>query len=273
LIVIGVILFACFNAVIFMPHMSMVSSKAVNVNLKPTFRKNNASPSPCSPPDAPPHAVPKNKKLPLTVYVVSLSGVSGAHDSNHMRLNNFTHSWREKCGPEIILKVCPGVISKRRGYGLTKGFVNCFEQAMNDKQDYYVFFEDDARLKTSEFCNASYRDFIWETVDREKVLLILLGGHTVKINPFFNKTGLTTEAMSSYGSYGFMLGHKNLKNLHDHYVENLSAPNQEPLSPDISWYNLARRLKKKILIMSPTIILHIAGYSNTWNKMRINDIS
>jgi hypothetical protein len=197
-------------------------------------------------------------------YVVSLQGVTGANANNDGRLDNFSQAWREMCGSRIQFRVCPGVVDQRRGYGLTRSYVECFEQAMKDGQDYAVFLEDDARLKTSQFCDVSYRASIW-SASTSDVLLIMLGGHAIKYGPI-HRRGLR-ETTYSHGSYGFMVPFDTLKNLRDHFASDLLEKKQT-LSPDISWYALASRMQKRIYTTSPSVVRHIAGYSNTWNISR-----
>ena len=98
-------------------------------------------------------------KLPsLTVYnnsnlyVISLQDVPGADSHNAERLVTFQREWAKLCGPEFTFQFCPGVLDERRGFGLTRSYVDCFERAISDGAANPVFLEDDARLFNANFC-------------------------------------------------------------------------------------------------------------------------
>lgn len=201
---------------------------------------------------------------PLSIYVVSLQGVTGANPENKGRLDNFIQAFRERCGVQTQIRVCQGELDHRRGYGLTRTYVKCLQQAIDDDDDYSIFLEDDARLKTSELCDSSYRDSIWSEA-RSDVLLLLLGGHDMKYSHMSWKK--IRPLTYSLGTYAFMVPHENLILLRDHFSSEL-VRGKVILSPDISWYNLASHVKKKIYITSPNVIRHSKGFSNTWNRSR-----
>jgi hypothetical protein len=206
-------------------------------------------------------------KPPLSVHVVSLQGVTGAHPANEGRLDNFSQSWREMCGSRIQIRVCRGELDPRRGYGLTKTYVKCLQQAIEHDGDYSIFLEDDARLITSEFCDSVYRDSILSE-SRSDGLLVLLNAHGIKYGRPSQKRILPLTY--SLGSYGFMVPRENLISLRDHFSSDLLR-GKATLSPDISWYDLASHIKKHIYIISPVAIkhMHMKGvFSNTWNRPR-----
>jgi len=201
----------------------------------------------------------------LKVYVLSLQGVSGSHPNNNDRFDKFSDALQKQCGHDVHIEFCPGVINKIRGQGTQKGFLNCFTKALSDQHKYLVFMEDDARLRTSEFCNDSYRDSLWAAV-RSDVFMILLGGHHISIIPFQTKKKFT-KVVSSYGSYGFMITRENVKHLYSYYAWELSL-DRPTYSPDLSLFTIAAHLKKSVQITTPTVVYHIAGFSNTWQKSR-----
>jgi hypothetical protein len=201
----------------------------------------------------------------LKVYVISLQGVSGSHVSNNHRFDNFSLDLQRKCGHGVDIEFCPAIISTRRGYGTQKAFLNCFTKALSDQQNYSVFMEDDARLKTVDFCNDSYRDSIWAAAKRD-VFMILLGGHHTQTIPFQKKNKLS-RAMYSHGSYGFMVRRENLKLLFEYYTWELSL-NKPSFSPDTAFFKVAFSLRKSVQITTPSVVEHIAGFSNTWNRSR-----
>lgn len=228
----------------------------------------------------------------LTVYVVTLQGVVGAHINNKHRLDDFIYSWRKVCGDRIQFKICAGETDKRRGYGLTRTWVRCLQQAIADGGEYSTFLEDDARLNTYFYCNSSYRDLMWAGVHSD-ALLILLGAHDIyhtvrdgfmiKLRSLhewlFNVSGrhqsfhknsigvVLENTRYSLGSYGFVVPRDSLEILRSHFIWTL-AQGSTTVSPDISWYDLAYRTNKRIYVTSPTVVSHLSGHSNTWNKSR-----
>ena len=92
-----------------------------------------------------------NQNQPL-IYVTTLQNVSNAHPANKNRLDKFIQAWSSTCGHTPLVKVCPGVVDERRGYGLTSSYIACFQRAIADGQPNPMFFEDDARLSNTVLC-------------------------------------------------------------------------------------------------------------------------
>ena len=86
------------------------------------------------------------------LYVISLQDVPGADPHNADRRDQFQRDWAALCGPEFTFQDCPGILDERRGFGITRSFVKCFERAISDGAANPIFLEDDARLFNSDFC-------------------------------------------------------------------------------------------------------------------------
>ena len=207
---------------------------------------------------------------PATImYVVSLQDVPGADRQNDGRLDQFRQDWAETCGKPLEFRVCPGEIDKRRGFGLTKTYVKCFQKALNDGALHPAFFEDDARLFDAGFCDGGD----WSDAPHD-ALLFMLGGHQWEYGHSHDVPGYR-EATLSYGTYGFMVPRSNLKVMIDGYTEELNLTNAKldsfgkPFaSPDQAVYGYATRTNQRVYAVDPLIVKHVAGYSNTWKTQR-----
>jgi len=256
------------------------------------------SPVPVAPASMQPSAPRESEEgvPPLAVYVVSLQGVAGSHISNQHRLDHFVEAWREACGSSIQVRVCPGELDERRGRGLTRALVRCVGQAIADGDEFSTFLEDDARLRSRNFCQASYRASLWAKVERD-ALIVLLGGHQIYYNlrwqrfrearslrdlllvalggvppRLANSSAATLEpARYSLGGYGFFLPRDSLELVRAHLVLSLAEGGEdspEPVAPDVSLYALASQTHKRVYVASPLVVSHLRGHSNTWNKTR-----
>ena len=194
------------------------------------------------------------------VYVVSLQGVNGANPKNEHRLDNFRDDWKRLCGVDANVSICPGTVSLKRGYGVTQTYVRCFQKAIDDGVMFPEFYEDDARFFTPDGCKPrEWTDLPTNT------FLVMLGGHAWK----YGSKGVVGYRHStfSYGTYGFMVPKTHLQPLIRGYQRDLQS-GLSMLSPDISWYNIAKRVGKRIYALDPLMVQHIAGWSNTWGKER-----
>lgn len=144
------------------------------------------------------------------------------------------------------------------------------------------FFEDDARLFESKFCDASHRASFWKQAPADTFLAIL-GGHNFKASEQTDPWSLPTSALPSgveplsrsFGTYGFAVPRSNLQALHDGYQKDIATGGyilngkvEEAISPDICFYNFALQHQQTIYAASPLIVKHVAGWSNTWGKDR-----
>ena len=226
------------------------------------------------------------------VYVMSLQDVQGADPRNAGRLDTFRQAWAEMCGTEVEIKACPGVLDTRRGHGNTRSWVGCFKQALDDGALHPLFFEDDARLFNAGFCAAK----TWSDVPGD-AFLIMLGGHKWEYGA--KRVGPYRQVTKSLGTYGFMVPRRNVKVLMNGFQSDLALGNSwgdaaraglpEPkrgsplyqrfmdmrcglkppaLCPDILLYAHAKTAKQHVYAIHPLVVLHQAGYSNTWKKQR-----
>ena len=83
------------------------------------------------------------------------------------------------------------------------------------------------------------------------------------------------EVTFSSGAYGFMVPRHNLKTLTEGYQSDLNQLSSEKwgcgedcLGPDESWYKHSKQANKRIYIVDPLVVMHPAGWSNTWHKNR-----
>lgn len=216
---------------------------------------------------APPPSFTSYNKTNL--YVISLQDVPGADPHNAGRLVEFQRDWAALCGPEFTFQFCPGVLNERRGFGVTQSFVDCFERAISDGAANPIFFEDDARLFNADFC----RGVDWTDLPKD-TFVALLGGWHFRFGS--NSVEGYKELTFSSGAYGFMVPRHNLKTLAEGYRWDLNSTSTEKLwgcgkdclSPDESWYIHAKQAKKRIYAVDPLVVMHPAGWSNTWNKER-----
>ena len=168
------------------------------------------------------------------------------------------------CGDQVQFTLCPGIVDERRGYGITQAFIECFDRAMEDGQAMAIFMEDDAVPFEPDFCNTSVRTRLWLKAPKD-ALVILLGGHQWVYG--VDKHGGFREIKYSQGAYGFAVPHGNLKALQDWWAADLRSGRPD-ISPDLSWYELAKVVGKRIFATSPLIVKHLGGYSNTWKRHR-----
>ncbi|GMI05948.1 hypothetical protein TrLO_g5629 [Triparma laevis f. longispina] len=115
---------------------------------------------------SPPSFTSYNK---TNLYVISLQDVPGADPHNADRLVEFQRDWAALCGLEFTFQFCPGVLDKRRGFGITQSFVDCFERAISDGASNPIFFEDDARLFNADFC----RGVDWTDLPKDTFVALL----------------------------------------------------------------------------------------------------
>jgi hypothetical protein len=156
------------------------------------------------------------------IYVMTLSDVPLAHAENTGRFDSFISDWRNVCGDSLVFHRCSGEFDKRQGFGLTRAYVSCFDDAILQGGNISYFFEDDSRLFNSDFCNPVFREKIWKEASPETFLL-LLGGHTFQMKEEFRLKGSGyMESTRSFGSYGFSLTLTNLKLLRKYFAADYS---------------------------------------------------
>ena len=237
--------------------------------------------------------------LPLSkdsIFVVSLQGSPNSDERNQGRLDNFQKAWQKQCGSNnpIEINVCPGVVDERRGYGLTRSWLNCLQKARQWDLDYTIVLEDDARLfddhrETSlDFCQPSKRQSkIWAHLPKD-TFIAFLGGHSweyVTTNDEKeqqtaqdHKSNKFLETSFSYGTYGFAVPRQSLDLLLETIQDDLEngfvdeehggIRQTDYLSPEKSWYRQARQTGQKMYAIHPLAIWHDGGFSNTWKTDR-----
>mmetsp|Transcript_17080 Transcript_17080/g.28973 ORF Transcript_17080/g.28973 Transcript_17080/m.28973 type:complete len:350 (+) Transcript_17080:45-1094(+) len=118
-----------------------------------------------------------------TIFVVSLQGTPGAHESNNGRLDLFKEKWQIACGSSSAstnIEHCPALFDKRRGYGLTQAWIFCLWRARQLDEGAAIFLEDDARLfenSTQEFCDINKRGELLSKLPSD-TFVAFLGCHT-----------------------------------------------------------------------------------------------
>lgn len=219
-----------------------------------------------------------------TIFVISMQGTPGVHKKNEGRLDSFKEKWRKVCGTTSTNIVhCPGVVDKRRGYGLTTSWLLCLVKAKEYDLDVTVIFEDDARLfdRSTSFCDVSKRrEEYWSTIPSD-AFIAFLGGHSWEYVDDIKTRDDTEqqyqELSFSYGTYGFAIPRSSfpqlLDTIKDDIVEGFKDENNvhqhhNYLSPEKSWYRAAKRAKKKVYAANPLVVWHEGGFSNTWQKIR-----
>ena len=195
-----------------------------------------------------------------SIYVVTLQGVENAHHTNANRLDRFRMAWNSTCGTMPTVHICPGHLHSVRGHGVTAAYVSCFDRAFDDGNEYPMFFEDDARLVNGRLCSGGE----WDQLPHD-TFLVLMGGHNWKYGSF-NSSGFQ-DVLYSFGMYGFMVPRQNLKYLSRAFQRELQS-RTTALSPDVSLFQHAQVVQKRVYALKPLLIDHIAGYSNTWHKKR-----
>jgi len=202
----------------------------------------------------------KNRKH---MYVLTLQGVQGSHPSNDNRLDKFKSAWEDVCGEPPNINICEGILHERRGYGNTLAFIECLKMAEKNGHSHPIFFEDDARLKNTRLC----KEPTWHSLPEDTFVLMLGGHHWRYVN---NDTSATFRKLNhSFGTYGFMVPHENLKLLYDGWNLDVQA-GFERVSPDVTWYNHATHSGQHIYSISPTLVWHEGGYSNNLKIERLS---
>lgn len=210
-----------------------------------------------------PLAKPRKKQ---TLYVVTLDGVTGASEGNNGRFSSFQNSWNHECGEEIVIKRCPANIDSRRGYGLTKTYVECLAVAMADGTEHAVFLEDDARLfpNVLKFCVGANSENIFTSNFRNPTFVLLLGGHSLEPLRGYEVRDINVMPVSfSLGTYAFMVPRSSIQKLMVGYQHDLFS-GLTNLSPDISIHSYAADFNHGVYATIPLQCYHHSGISNTW---------
>ena len=217
----------------------------------------------------PPYSPPK------TIFVISLQGTPGAHESNNGRLDLFKEKWRMACGSSsdsTNIEHCPAAVDKRRGYGLTLTWMMCLWRARQLDEEVAIFLEDDARLfanSTQEFCDVDKRGKLLSKLPSD-TFVAWLGGHTWSYEDPIS-TVPYRRVRNSYGTYGFLVPRNSIDDFHAALKDGLINGSKDrkqnvhhnSLDPEPNFYRAAREHKKKMYAFNPLVIWHEGGYSNS----------
>ena len=223
------------------------------------------------------------------IFVITLQGTPNANPHNKGRLDSFKEAWQKSCGTDPEIHVCHGVMDDRRGYGVTRSWLNCLQMARHMDLEVTVVFEDDARLFDREsslnFCDAVKRQSkVWADMPKD-TFIAFLGGHTwtyahqgeekqERLGSLQPSQYLETSF--SFGAYGFVVPRESFDTLLNTIKEDLAhgfidkdgVRQTEFLSPERSWYRKAREVGKTMYAIHPLTVWHEGGFSNTWKRDR-----
>lgn len=118
------------------------------------------------------------------------------------------------------------------------GFNACFDRALSDHADNHddravaIFFEDDARLFESDFCDPAYRQRLFSATPGD-AFLIMLGGHrwAPGASEAYNATAHFQEVTASFGAYAFAVPVGNLGKLRAGFARLLKRKRVQKRSP------------------------------------------
>ena len=188
------------------------------------------------------------------------------------RFDDFQHTWNQTCGMPLAAIPCRSEIHLVRGCGLQHAYVECIRESLASGDEAAIFIEDDAiPLGEARLCHDSFRQELFEAIERRNDSLILLGGHRHERHPsgdeFCAANVGYTQLSSSYGSYAFMAGARTLERIAALWTEELRATCEVPwpklaghsVCPDVTWYKAAR-----VYGTTPILMGHMAGLSFTW---------
>ena len=221
---------------------------------------------------------PRSYSPTKTIFVISLQGTPGAHESNQGRLDLFKEKWRMACGSDsdsTNIEHCPAAFDKRRGYGLTLAWIMCLWRARQLDEEVAIFLEDDARLfenSTQEFCDVDKRGELLSKLPSD-TFLAFLGGHTWS---YEDSAVPYRRVRNSYGTYGFLVPRNSIDDFYAALKHGLIHGSKDrkqnvhhnSLDPEPNFYRAAREHHKKIYAFNPLVVWHEGGYSNTWGKTR-----
>lgn len=223
------------------------------------------------------------------IFVITLQGTPNANPHNKGRLDSFKEAWQKSCGIDSEIHVCQGIVDDRRGYGLTRSWLDCLQIARHMDLEVTVVFEDDARLFDREsslnFCDAVKRESkVWADLPQD-TFVAFLGGHTwtyadqgeekqERLGSMQPSQYLETSF--SFGTYGFAVPRESFDTLLNTIKEDLAhgfidedgVRQTEFLSPERSWYRKAREVGKTMYALHPLAVWHEGGFSNTWDMDR-----
>ena len=210
------------------------------------------------------------------IFVISMQKTPTADSRNQGRFDQFKESWKKSCGHPIDVEYCYGVNDPRCGFGLTLSFLLCLLRAKDMNLDVTIIFEDDARLNdiAHDFCDTDQRQKNYWSFLPKDALLVFLGGHSWEYTPPQGKiSSRYRETSMSFGTYGFAVPKSGVRSLIKIIEEDLvtgahrdkdgNFVSSDYLSPEHSWYRVAKSIGTKIYAVDPLTVWHQGGFSNT----------
>ena len=214
--------------------------------------------------------IDKHVSIREAFFVVTLQGVKGAKVHNAKRLDSFLAHFEDLCGENAIeLAPVRGTLDERRGFGLTLAFVAALEHALSINAEFVYVFEDDVRLTNPLFCDAAFREAIWNEVPSDEFAVILAAHHTQEGGLIETSNFGYVELQRHWGSYAWAVRNGNIKSLLDYWKITLHERRMTSLSPDLDLSSRMFQSKYSLLLRSPALFTHPSGFSNTWNKERV----
>lgn len=199
--------------------------------------------------------------------MVTLQDAPGAAEHNQGRLNRFQEAVRNMCGANTPRwTVMLGQVDERRGFGLTKSFVEILKRSVQEQSDVIYIFEDDARLLNPMLCTCEFRSTLWKEIPEDNFALVFAGHHERVKSTVQTSTFVFYELQQHFGSYAWAIRKKNFVKLIEYWGDQLHH-SKRPLSPDID-LTRASGGSSTYLLRVPQLATHPSSYSNTWSKVR-----
>jgi hypothetical protein len=199
----------------------------------------------------------------INAYVISLSSED---------MSEFIYKWKKEW-PNLNIIKTDGLITKRRGLGLTVIQSLNFESAYKEKSDheYTCFLEDHAvPFKSKSFDDKSFHQRFMDLVKvwPDDSPILFLGGHAIKTIESPNIKLKITRIRMLAGTYGFVVRHKFLLELAD-LLKSDVYKDSSSYSPDVALSAYMSKLGSNNYIATPLLIDHKArSYSMTWREKR-----
>lgn len=202
-------------------------------------------------------------------FVISLQDVQGASHKNQGRLDLFKRDVNTVCGKSALtFSTAKGYVDRRRGFGLTRAFVDVLDISIEQGLEKIYIFEDDVRLMNTLFCDRGFRQALWAEAPRDTFVIIFAGHNTRKTSVVESRNFLFEAIDRHYGSYAWAISRTNFEILRRYWKSLLQDGSLKELSPDIDLSSGHFHNMTTHLLRTPQLCFHPAGYSNTWSKQR-----
>ena len=187
--------------------------------------------------------------------------------------------------PELYVMPATGIISKVRGHGLQKTYINYIDKALDLQLPYVVFLEDDARLfpqnHPPHINITPHQQFLnlYSTWNKDYLNspVLFLGGHDINQREKPNLIMGVTKINFCCGSYGFVIRNQHFIPVRDMFAKAIANAITKattiPVSPDVLLSQMVSTIEKVNyypIIASPLFIDHMREtFSMTWRQKRI----